>query len=106
MISEESDVLKSNVVFAMNFDETKYLSYFFRSNQPEADQLAATISECMKKHPDLNTIIIVLEATSVYCIHIASFLSTCETLMPYKSYVYCVNPKMTANYRFSRRRAS
>lgn len=92
---------KSNVVFAMDFDENKYLSSSFRNNQPGADQLAAMISECMKKHPDLNTIIVVLEATSIYSIHIASFLSTCETLMPYKPYVYCINPKMTANYRKS-----
>ena len=90
---------KSNVVYAMDFDENKYLSSSFRNNQPGADQLAGIISECMKKHPDLNTIIVVLEATSVYSIHIANFLSTCEILMPYKPYVYCVNPKMTANYR-------
>ena len=53
----------------------------------------------MKKHSDLNTIIVALESTSVYSIHIANFLSTCEVLMPYKPYVYCLNPKMTANYR-------
>lgn len=40
-----------------------------------------------------------MESTSVYSIHIANFLSTCELLMPYKPYVFCVNPKMTANYR-------
>ena len=28
-----------------------------------------------------------------------NFLSSCELLMPYKPYVYCLNPKMTANYR-------
>ena len=90
---------KSNVVYAMDFDENKYISSSFSNNQPDADKLAEMISECMKKHPDLNTIIVALESTSVYSIHIANFLSTCEVLMPYKPYVYCLNPKMTANYR-------
>lgn len=90
---------KSNVVYAMDFDQNKYISSSFSNNQPGADKLAEMISECMKKHSDLNTIIVALESTSVYSIHIANFLSTCEVLMPYKPYVYCLNPKMTANYR-------
>lgn len=90
---------KSNVVYAMDFDENKYISSSFSNNQPGADKLAEMISECMKKHSDLNTIIVALESTSVYSIHIANFLSTCEVLMPYNPYVYCLNPKMTANYR-------
>ena len=90
---------KSNVVYAMDFDENKYISSSFSNNQPGADKLAEMISECMKKHSDLNTIIVALESTSVYSIHIANFLSTCEVLMPYKPYVYCLNPKITANYR-------
>ena len=90
---------KSNVVYAMDFDENKYISSSFSNNQPGADKLAEMISECMKKHSVLNTIIVALESTSVYSIHIANFLSTCEVLMPYKPYVYCLNPKMTANYR-------
>ena len=90
---------KSNVVYAMDFDENRYISSSFSNNQPGADELAEMISECMKKHPNLNTIIVALESTSVYSIHIANFLSTCEVLMPYKPYVYCLNPKMTANYR-------
>lgn len=92
---------KSNVVYAMDFEENKYITSSFSNNQPGADKLAEMISECMKKHSDLNTIVIALESTSVYSIHIANFLSTCETLMPYKPYVYCVNPKATANYRKS-----
>jgi len=90
---------KSNVVCAMDFDENQYLTSSFSNNQPGAVELTNAISDCMRKHPDLNTIVVVLESTSVYSIHIASFLSTCEELLPYKPYVFCVNPKMTANYR-------
>lgn len=92
---------KSNVVYAMDFDENKYINSSFSNNQPGADQLAEMIAECLHKHSALNTILLVLESTSVYSIHIANFLSSCELLMPYKPYVYCVNPKMTANYRKS-----
>ncbi|RRD92070.1 IS110 family transposase [Clostridiales bacterium COT073_COT-073] len=92
---------KSNAVFAMDFEENTYISSSFGNNQPGADKLVDTIAQCMHKHKNLNTILLVLEATSVYSVHIANFLSTCEVLMPYNPYVFCVNPKQTANYRKS-----
>ena len=92
---------KSNVVYAMDFEENKYISSSFGNNQPGADELADMIAACMQKHNNLDTIIVVLESTSVYSVHIANFLSTSEILMPYKPYVFCVNPKATANYRKS-----
>lgn len=92
---------KSNVVYAMDFDENKYIDASFGNNQPGADELAEKIAACMQKHPHLNTIIVALESTSVYSIHIANFLASCEPLMPYNPYVFCLNPKMTANYRKS-----
>ena len=92
---------KSNSVYAMDFEENRYISSSFGNNQPGADELAAMIAQCMKKHSNLVSIIVALEATSVYSVHIASFLSTSEMLMPYKPYVFCVNPKATSNYRRS-----
>lgn len=32
-------------------------------------------------------------------IHIANYLSSCEELLPFKTLVYCLNPKMIANYK-------
>ena len=92
---------KSNVVCAMDFDENQYISSSFKNNQPGSDELVKMILECMLKHPNLNTIVVALESTSVYSTHIANFLSTSEVLMPYKPYVFCLNPKTTANYRKS-----
>lgn len=92
---------KSNRVYAMDFEENRYISSSFGNNQPGADELAAMIAQCMKKHSNLVSIIVALESTSVYSVHIASFLSTSEILMPYKPYVFCVNPKATSNYRKS-----
>lgn len=59
------------------------------------------ISTCMQTHPNLNSVAMALESTSVFSIHIVSYLSTCEILIPFKPYVFCVNPKMTTNYRKS-----
>ena len=92
---------KSNVVCAIDFDQNKYISSSFRNSQAGAEELSAMIVECMKKHKNLNAIIIALEATSVYSVHIANYVSSCEELMPFKPNVYCLNPKMTANYRKS-----
>ena len=92
---------KANAVYAMDFDENKYISSSFGNNQPGADKLVDMIAECMRKHPNLDAILIVLESTSVYSVHISNFLSTSEVLMPYKPYVFCVNPKDTSHYRKS-----
>ncbi|MDL2302603.1 IS110 family transposase, partial [Lachnospiraceae bacterium OttesenSCG-928-D06] len=92
---------KFNVVYAMDFEENRYIKSSFRNNQPGADELAEMISDCMIQHRNLNTIVVALESTSICSIHIANYLSSCETLMPYKPYVYCLNPRTTANYRKS-----
>ncbi len=92
---------KTNAVYAMDFEENKYISSSFGNNQPGADKLVNMIAECMHKHKNLNTILIVLESTSVYSVHISNFLSTSEVLMPYRPYVFCVNPKAASNYRKS-----
>lgn len=35
----------------------------------------------------------------MYSLHIANFISSHQTLVRFTPYVYCLNPKMTANYR-------
>ena len=77
----------------MDFDENKYIDTSFGNNQSGANKLAEIIAAYMQKHSHLNTIIVALESTSVYNIHIANFLSSCELLMPYKPYVYYLTQK-------------
>ena len=69
---------KTNAVYAMDFEENKYISSSFGNNQPGADKLVNMIAECMQKHKNLDTLLIVLESTSVYSVHISNFLSTSE----------------------------
>lgn len=85
----------------MDFEENKYISSSFGNNQPGSDKLASMVADCMQNHKNLDAVIVCLESTSVYSVHIANFLSTCEMLMPYKPYMFVVTPKTTANYHKS-----
>ena len=92
---------KSNYVCTLDFYKDRYINSSFSNNQPGAEELAKKILECLNEHPDFNTIVAALESTSVYSIHIANFLSSCEELMHFKPYVFVLNPKCTANYKKS-----
>ena len=92
---------KSNYVCALDFFKNKYINSSFANNQPGAEELALKILECLKEHPDITTLVAALESTSVYSIHIANYLSSCEELMRFKPYVFVLNPKCTANYKKS-----
>jgi len=92
---------KNNEICAIDFDETRYLRTSFSNNQPGAVALAMKLAGIMKGHPEFSRLVIALESTSCYSMHIATFLSSTDILMPYKPYVYCLNPKATANYKKS-----
>lgn len=92
---------KSNVVCALDFYSNRLFQCSVSNNQPGAYELICKLQECFKLHNNLNTLVVALESTSIYSIHIANYLSSCEELMPYHPYVFCLNPKMTANYRKS-----
>jgi len=44
---------KSNVVYAMDFVENKFISSSFSNNQPGADELVGMIHDCMVHQPNL-----------------------------------------------------
>lgn len=92
---------KSNEVCAIDFDETLYLKTCVANNNPGAVSLAGKLASIMTESPQLDRLVIALEATSCYSTHVATFLSSTETLMPFKPYVYVLNPKTTANYKKS-----
>ena len=48
---------KSNSVYAMDFEENRYISSSFGNNQPGADELADMIAACMQKHKNLDTLL-------------------------------------------------
>ena len=92
---------KFNEVCVIDFDETRYLQTSVPNNNPGATSLAESLSNLMREHPEFSRLVIALESTSCYSTHIATFLSSTEILLPHKPYVYCLNPKTTANYKKS-----
>ena len=92
---------RENVVSAINFEQEFLIKMKPVPNtQSGADQLQAMLVNILENNT-FKTIIIGLESTSFYGVHIANFLSSSEKLMPYKPYVYCLNPKEVANYKNS-----
>jgi len=89
---------KNNVVCAIDFDETRYLETSVTNNHPGAVLLADKLASIMNAHPNLNRLVIAMESTSCYSTHVATYLSSSETLMPFKPFVYVLNPKTVANY--------
>jgi transposase len=91
---------KSNVVCALDFQSNKLLQFSVPNNQPGAEEFVAKLISILEGSR-FKTVVLALESTSFYGIHIANFLSSSSLLMPYNPYVYCLNPKMIANYRKS-----
>ncbi len=91
---------RANVICALNFEQDRLLEFAVANSQPGADQIADTLS-ILLADGNFTRVVIALESTSFYGIHIANFLSSCALLAPYNTYVYCLNPKMIANYKKS-----
>jgi len=91
---------KSNTVCALDFKGNKLLNLTVANNRPGAESILENIVACLNIHK-LEYVVIALESTSFYSIHIANFLSCDQRLLPFSPFVYCLNPKTTANHRKS-----
>jgi len=91
---------QTNVVCAIDFFGTKHIRCSVLNNNYGANELVSCLAEFLKTQ-QFSRVVIVMESTSVYSTHIASFLSTAEPLTKYTTEVYCVNPKNVANYKKS-----
>lgn len=93
---------RENVVAVMDFESTKPIASFaVPNNEPGAEEMAKKISTFITPESGLKKLVIGLESTSFYGVHIANYLSTCRELMPFHTEVYCLNPKSIANYKKS-----
>lgn len=92
--------LKSNQVYAMNFNEDKLLNSSF-ANTPEGSELfVSKIVEIINQYK-FDKVLFAMECTGVYYIHIATFLSTHPTLNNLNCFVYTVNAKSIDKYKDS-----
>lgn len=91
---------RENVVAVMDFESTKPIASFaVPNNEPGAEEMAKKISTFITPESRLKRLVIGLESTSFYGVHLANYLSTCHELMPFHTEVYCLNPKSIANYK-------
>lgn len=91
---------KENAVCAMDFHKEKYLSTFVENSQTGAIVLADTIFSILE-NSNFKYVVIALESTSYYGVHLATFLSSNLNLSQYNGLVFCINPKLIANYKKS-----
>jgi transposase len=91
---------KTNVVCALDYKGNKLLKMSAGNNLPGANSIAASIISCFIKRK-LFHVVVALESTSFYGLHIAHFLSSHDELLFFSPLVYCLNPKSIANYRKS-----
>jgi transposase len=92
---------RENVLCAIDYEAEKQLTFSVSNNQPGAVVMAEKLQAFLSANQDMDRLVVALESTSFYGIHIANFLSSCEQLMPFHTHVYCLNPKMIANYKKS-----
>lgn len=93
---------RKNVISALDFDENFYIRMKELPNaQNGAEEMEKLIYSVLRDSEDFHRVIIGLESTSYYGVHIANYLSSSEKLLPYGVKVYCLNPKEVSNYKKS-----
>lgn len=92
---------KKNVIYMMDFNQICLASFSILNDINGVGVLKDKALEVLKKRDDLQFITFVLESTSVYAFHTATYLSNNEELLVYSPKVYCINPKVSSNYRKS-----
>lgn len=91
-----------NVISALNFHQEFLIKMVSIPNaQYGAEEMEALIADVLLEHYEFKYVIIGLESTGFYGVHIANYLSTCEKLAPFSTKVYCLNPKEVSKYKES-----
>ena len=95
------DVSKlSNQVFITDFNQSLSKSFSAPNNNHGAELIETNVLRFLQ-NTQFTNVIAVLESTGIYSAHIATYLSASEKLFPYHIEVYCINPKISKNYRAS-----
>lgn len=84
---------RTNVISALNFDQDFLIKMVPVANaQGGAEQMEEMVAEVLSQHHEFKTVILGLESTGFYGVHIANYLSASEKLAPFSTKVYCLNP--------------
>lgn len=91
---------QTNVVYMMDFNQNKLNSFKVKNDLNGITELKDKTIEALTKN-NLTNVTFVMESTSIYAFHTATFLSSDQSIIIYNPKVYCINPKITCNYRAS-----
>ena len=89
---------KTNVVYLMLPDGDKHSSFSVANSQDGASQLVKKILSALTSH-SLDTVMIGMEATSVYGDNLVYFLREDATLLPFNRKIFVLNPKQVNKFK-------
>ena len=91
---------KSNVVYLMLPNGDKHSNFELKNSHDGSSQLVKRIFSAMTSH-SLDTVLIGLEATSVYGDNLVYFLREDATLAPFNRKIHVLNPKQVNKFKES-----
>lgn len=93
---------RNNYITALDFDSNRLINMQHVPNAINgAEAMEAMILHVLEANSQFRYLLIAMESTSFYGVHVANYLSTSDTLKPYHVKVFCLNPKEVANYKKS-----
>lgn len=93
---------RGNFITALNFDSDRPINMRpVPNNTSGVEAMESMILAVLEGNLQFRYLLIAMESTSFYGVHVANYLSTSDQLKPYDVKVFCLNPKTIANYRKS-----
>ena len=93
---------RSNYITALDFDSNRLINMKPVPNAASGvEQMESMILAVLEANAQFKYLLIAMESTSFYGVHVANYLSTSDRLKPYDVKVFCLNPKEVANYKKS-----
>ncbi|WP_277407038.1 IS110 family transposase [Lacrimispora xylanisolvens] len=91
-----------HVISALDFNQQFFIKMKPVENTQEgAVLLESLIVDVLTANHQFKYVVIGMESTGFYGVHLANFLSSSELLTPFSVRVYCLNPKEVKNYKKS-----
>lgn len=93
---------RNNFITALDFDSNPLINMQHVPNAVNGvEQMESMILAVLYSNPHFTDLLIAMESTSFYGVHVANYLSVSDRLKPYHVKVFCLNPKEVANYKKS-----
>ena len=91
--------LKSNQVCPINFNQDVFFNKSFENSPEGCESLIKDILNVLDKHKEFTKVLVCLESTNIYHIHISTVLINDSRLKPFGIKVYIENAKSIENYK-------